>query len=172
MIATGPHHLTPSLTKRCIKILTEGDDDPDGYGVWLGGAMFHALLQTIPTLKTLKLENWIFEEETWKGLRRPHATQPDPQDQPILGLEGLYLSFPRIRSTHLSDVQEMVTSHPLRRVIIGILDKNSVPNHTHGKPLQERSDLMEWLRDNVSDFRVVDSEEHIPEFDSAKWKIW
>ncbi|EUC56037.1 hypothetical protein RSOL_156250, partial [Rhizoctonia solani AG-3 Rhs1AP] len=138
--------------------------------VWLRGAASHTLLKGLPTLKTLKLHNWIFELSEWEDLTRPRAARENPQEYPFAALENLYMASAKIRCQYLDVVEEMVTSHPLRRVVLGGVYQTLTSSQTYNRSLEE-SIVVESLQHLVPEFQLVDKD-CFPEFDWARWRLW
>ncbi|CAE6340760.1 unnamed protein product [Rhizoctonia solani] len=138
--------------------------------VWLRGAASHTLLKGLPTLKTLKLHNWIFELSEWEDLTRPRAARENPQEYPFAALENLYMASAKIRCQYLDVVEEMVTSHPLRRVVLGGVYQTLTSSQTYNRSLEE-STVVESLQHLVPEFQLVDKD-CFPEFDWARWRLW
>ncbi|KAH7335622.1 hypothetical protein B0J17DRAFT_630628 [Rhizoctonia solani] len=67
-----------------------GGEDPE----WLTGPKIQRLLKALPSLKTLKMHNWTFDEDTWNNLRRSQTDQTHPQVHPN--------TFPALETIQLS----------------------------------------------------------------------
>ncbi|CAE6443975.1 unnamed protein product [Rhizoctonia solani] len=141
--------------------------------VWLKGAMLRTLLNALPTLKTLRLQNWILYRRTWRDIaRQPHDTQTDPQTDSLPSLKGLYITSGKFGNTRLKDVRKVVTGHNLQKLVLGDTGETLGSNRKHRKPIQECRDLMGWLKENVRDFRLAEREYHLPESELYQWRLW
>ncbi|KDN33991.1 hypothetical protein RSAG8_12922, partial [Rhizoctonia solani AG-8 WAC10335] len=106
------------------------------------------LLKAMPTLKTLKMHRWVFDEALWDGLKQPHGNQADLQERNrMAALEYLQLS----EATILTDegFQDLVASHPLQRVVLGATIAIDCSDDTTQKPLEEGNRMVGWLKDNL-----------------------
>ncbi|KDN33995.1 hypothetical protein RSAG8_12926, partial [Rhizoctonia solani AG-8 WAC10335] len=170
-------NLVTLLKPLSLHALTIGERE-ESSGVWLDVLMFQALLKGLPTLKTLKLHNWLILGDTWSGLTRPHSVKSSPQAHSFAALENLYLSAIRIRTIPLDGFQRMVASHPLQRVVLeGVTEslpyKAPPPNNKYEKYSLGKDDrIARWLSENVPEFRLVDRQECLPEFYLDQWQLW
>ncbi|CAE7211993.1 unnamed protein product [Rhizoctonia solani] len=136
-----------------------GSDEP-----WLSGSAFLGLLEAMPTLETLKMHHWHFDEGIQTDLnRRTHPQLPQ--------LKNLHLTSVSISNPNI--LRDMMATHPLRQVVLG---GTIVHAHTGGpsdyhEPLQESS-LVQWLEGNVPDFCLVDSAYFPPGFILDEWRQW
>ncbi|KDN42447.1 hypothetical protein RSAG8_06764, partial [Rhizoctonia solani AG-8 WAC10335] len=201
-IAPGSHRLTLFLTPRCLKTKLLGDVDSDDDevedsanvadlckilesipidtlmlsafrdSIWLTKDMIHSLLEAMPALKTLKFYCWTFDQYLWEKLSRSPVAGEKPEGPPFPALENLHLTLVTFHTT--KGFQEMVASHPLRRVVFGGAIITEVTTTYMGQlvPLQENSSLVEWLRDNVPEVYPVDEEYRPIEFYSHSWRLW
>ncbi|CAE6474035.1 unnamed protein product, partial [Rhizoctonia solani] len=140
---------------------------------WVRGAKLRRLLGSMPTLKTLKIENWEFGPELseWKYLRPGQNTQASSNDDSFPALENLHLSSIRIRGS--KGFHKVVTSHPLQRVTLGgtiLVVRQDGTNRW--RALKEGCPLVKWLRGKVPDVRLVEADYRPPEFCSNLWKSW
>ncbi|CAE6370799.1 unnamed protein product [Rhizoctonia solani] len=195
MIATGSHRLSLFLESECL--YNNWRDSDDGFGPdepeifvdiislcqvleqasvdtlvlertmgedWLKGSGIHKLLQATPALKTLKMHSWNFNKDTWSNLT------PDWTSGSFPMIEVLELT----NATIVADegFREMVASHPLRRVVLGASTAATPRYSAPRKPLQEDSDVVTWMRENVPDFCLVDSRYVPSEMKGDIWGLW
>ncbi|CAE6452649.1 unnamed protein product [Rhizoctonia solani] len=200
IIAPGSHHLTLFLTEKSVSVnMLKNNFDEHGQeceinrvaylcavlksapvdtlvlsghwgGTWLSEELLPHLLWTLPALKTLKMDDWEIYGPIWNDLKQTQDAQLFSRG-PFPALERLLLSSVTIHN--MDSFQDMVSSHPLRQVILGANVKTICPDGTCSlEPLQEDSDVVLWLRNNVPDFRLVDSHYSPPEFRSNVWQLW
>ncbi|KAG8736063.1 hypothetical protein FRC11_002871, partial [Ceratobasidium sp. 423] len=79
---------------------------------WLSPRDIRTLLELLPSLKTLKMHSWSFNEEHWADLELPQNPR-----SPFPKLDCLYLSCAVIRDEEL--LKDVVTSHSIRRMVLG-----------------------------------------------------
>ncbi|CUA69930.1 hypothetical protein RSOLAG22IIIB_08773 [Rhizoctonia solani] len=130
---------------------------------WLTSNTFCGLLEALPTLKTLKMDHWHFDQILCADLnRRNHPRLP--------ALENLHLTNTIIHKTY--SPREMLASHPLQQVILGEAEHTHRGEPSSREPLQESSDIVQWLRGTVPDFRLIDRPYRSPEFCLDEWQLW
>ncbi|CAE6474799.1 unnamed protein product [Rhizoctonia solani] len=147
-------------------LMLSESSDPDRR---LKSTNLQALMGAMPSLKTLTMHGWSFDKDVWNSLTRPQTDQTDQQTHSFPALENLYLS----EATILSDegFQDMVVSHPLRRVVVGATAAANHSDDTQWEPLSEDSSAVMWLRNHVPDFHLVGSRYCPPEFQPVRWRF-
>ncbi|CAE6433434.1 unnamed protein product [Rhizoctonia solani] len=149
------------------KFLIDGDEE-----IWWFEKMgFRGLLELMPSLKTLHIHSWDFDENDWEGLKRPH--------EPLLSVS--HASFPKLEGLHLTcagifdeGIKDVVTSHPIQNMVLGANfdsddDESSLGD---GDSLEWEETLIAWLASRVPKFRLT-TEAYIPfEFRSDEWRLW
>ncbi|EUC56010.1 hypothetical protein RSOL_154050, partial [Rhizoctonia solani AG-3 Rhs1AP] len=123
LIAPGSHRLTLFLTPKCLRIkdLEDVDSDEDevedsvnvadlckilesvpvdtlmitGYlhPGWLTSDMIYSLPEAMPTLKTFKIDSWMFDHNLWEKISRSPGAGEDRESLPFPMLENLYLTW-------------------------------------------------------------------------------
>ncbi|KAH7326786.1 hypothetical protein B0J17DRAFT_680673 [Rhizoctonia solani] len=143
-------------------------------GAWLSGSMFRTLFRAMPTLKTLKMDGWIFDKhDSWslKHLARSKDAPEDPEDSLPPALENLHFSNAVIYD--LETFRELVSSHPLQRVVLGGRRAMAFLNvNIQFQPLQENSEPIQWLRGKIPDVRLVSFRHRLLEFYEGQWRLW
>ncbi|KAJ1306499.1 hypothetical protein OPQ81_007501 [Rhizoctonia solani] len=139
-------------------------------GGWLTDSELVNILKAVPTLKTLKLDTWIFGDELCNDLTRTKNARAPGGDRPLPALQNLHLTAVDIRSRKF--FKDMVSSYPLKRFILG--GQVLIDGVSGWKPLQEDSTVVQWLRSNMLDLdlRLVEKDYRPPEFHSSGWKLW
>ncbi|QRW26511.1 F-box-like protein [Rhizoctonia solani] len=139
-------------------------------------------MRAMPGLLTLEVENVDFTASPDEhgrhchsdALNRSNKFESDPEDpegKPFPALEKLRLT--RVIVDDSTAFREMVTSHPLRELVIGGRIRLSDSHGTNSlQPIHEDSDLVRWLRGVVPDVRVVDSDYRLPGFYDDVWQLW
>ncbi|CAE7066865.1 unnamed protein product [Rhizoctonia solani] len=141
-----------------------------GVDVWLTGTMIYQLLKVIPTLKTLKLDYWIFNQDLWENIRPLWTIQDNSNETPVLALENLYLTAATIPD--IQGFQEMVINQSLRRVVLGGAAHRVDRTVSSSGRFQEGSSLVKWLREHVKEVRVVHMIDRLDEVYSDSWRLW
>ncbi|KAL5633535.1 hypothetical protein ACGC1H_003882 [Rhizoctonia solani] len=197
MITPGSHHVTVYFTEQSLydNLLTDNNDEgrqeayrsrvevsdwhpalglvpvhtlmmsesPDSGTRWLTSGMLCGLLEALPALKTLKMDLWHFDQVVWADLnRRNHPRLP--------ALENLHLTQAIIHNT--SNSRDMLASHPLQQVILGGVKSTHMDGQSSSEPLQEDSDIVQWLRGTVPDFHLIDHTYRSSEFYLGDWQLW
>ncbi|CAE6526123.1 unnamed protein product [Rhizoctonia solani] len=141
---------------------------PDGS--WFSEELLHHLLNALPGLKTLKIDNWVFRGPVWNDLKQSQNTRRILPSQ-FPALERLILTSTTIRN--MDGFQEMLAIHPLQQVVLGVTVETVRPGGTHQtESLNEGSNIVAWLMKNVPDFRLVDSHYSPSEFRFGMWQLW
>ncbi|EUC56034.1 hypothetical protein RSOL_156000 [Rhizoctonia solani AG-3 Rhs1AP] len=138
-------------------------------GKWLTGDMLRQLMEAVPTLKILKIHNWDFNRTVWTSLKRPMIDEGNPQERSFPALETIQLSKATILVK--KGFQDMVASHPLRRIALGGTSRVASSDEIKQGPLEKRSSMVRWLRYNVPEFCLFDSRYHPPEFQPGRWPL-
>jgi hypothetical protein len=128
---------------------------------WLKGPDLRALLESVPKLKELKLHGWHFYEDFCDGLCPPPTSDPPFSGFPFQDLEFLQLTAVRIRD------QERFRNIPVALSPRTMVFNGSIKEE--GKSwvqLTEDDEVVNWLRNNVPGFRLVDAK-----YDAAALKI-
>ncbi|CAE6510320.1 unnamed protein product [Rhizoctonia solani] len=135
----------------------------------LTGPTLQVLLKAMPTLKTLKMHRWVFDEAVWSGLKRPQDNQDDHQERSFPALEHLQL----VGATILTDegFQDMVASHPMQQVMLGGTIASGCSDDTTQRPFEEGNRTVTWLRGTVPNFRLVGDRYCPPEFQPVRWSF-
>ncbi|KAH7335610.1 hypothetical protein B0J17DRAFT_670804 [Rhizoctonia solani] len=169
-------------------------------GEWLTRFEFTGLLKSMPSLKTLKLNQWKFGGDLCKGLTRTNRSQ-------LPELQYLHLSSVEICDNEL--FRGMIASHPLRQVVLGGASQGAqskgqkrtratvgpdiihviyggsspgsrscghlrVPTDLEGVQIKEDSEIVHSLRKNIPelDLRLVEKDYCPPEFRRDEWRLW
>ncbi|GAB1524357.1 hypothetical protein RhiTH_007510 [Rhizoctonia solani] len=139
-------------------------------------------MRAMPGLLTLEVDNVDFtaspdehgqhcHSDTLNRSNKFESDPEDPEGKPFPALEKLRLT--RVIVDDSTAFREMVTSHPLRELVIGgrIRLSDSDGKNTL-KPIHEDSDLVRWLRGVVPDVRVVDGDYRLSGFYNDVWQLW
>ncbi|CAE6474865.1 unnamed protein product [Rhizoctonia solani] len=167
-------------------------------GEWLTRFEFTGLLKSMPTLKTLKLNQWKFGGDLCKSLTRTGRSH-------LPELQNLHLSSVEIGDNEL--FRGMIASHPLRQVVLGgfsqgvqsqkrmratvapdpfhiVYGGSSPGSRIHrsirvtadpeGLEIKEDSEIVQWLRENIPelDLRLTERDYCPPEFRKDEWRLW
>ncbi|KAL5633533.1 hypothetical protein ACGC1H_003880 [Rhizoctonia solani] len=137
-------------------------------GCWLTGPEIRTLLYSIPSVKTLKMDNWDLDQAIWRALRRSPAARYHPEDLWFPALENLHLC--RANILNQRGLKNMVTSHPIQRMVLGAA-------HTDIKQglsewLCDDDSIVTWFKANIPAFHLVKSTYQPPEFRSHVWQLW
>ncbi|CAE6460123.1 unnamed protein product [Rhizoctonia solani] len=149
--------------------MQEDDDLQPADEMWLTASELHGLLASMPALKTLKANTWVFAKEDWQAMTRTENSR-----------------FPRLENLHFSCafledeefLKPFVTSHHIQRMTLeGSLSsvEDGVPDY---EPLEGGEEIISWLKAKIPDFtlEVRDPEEENRreplEFCSHVWRLW
>ncbi|CAE6408740.1 unnamed protein product [Rhizoctonia solani] len=146
-------------------LVISGYFNPD----WLETTDFLEFLMAMPTLKTLRMNDWYFDKDLCQGITRINNDRTPAEDDIFPALRNLYLS--QIGIPDAECFQSMIASHPLQLVVLeGSFCSGQSTSH---EPWQENSRIVEWLRRNIPDLelRLVGAS-HAPELYSKHWRLW
>ncbi|KAJ1304404.1 hypothetical protein OPQ81_005553 [Rhizoctonia solani] len=117
--------------------------------------MLHGLLESMPTLKNLKMHLWECDPIgrdalKWPG---PQATWSELADGVSFPkLEQLYLSSLRMGDDNDEVLKEVVASHSIQKMVLGDLIYREEGGVIVHKRLDGNEAICVWLRSNVPDF--------------------
>ncbi|KAH7327659.1 hypothetical protein B0J17DRAFT_710043 [Rhizoctonia solani] len=136
---------------------------------WLSRHLFRDLLTIIPSLKTLNMDDCLLGRGYCRQIERDFNTE---MQRPFPALETLRITRSLIYTEVFQEFKKMVASHPLRQVIMGVnVNHISSVEELTWKPLEEESELVNWLRTDIPVVRVVDYEAGVPE-EYRTWRRW
>ncbi|KAF8737821.1 hypothetical protein RHS02_06020, partial [Rhizoctonia solani] len=136
-------------------------------------------MRAMPGLLTLEVEDVDFTASPDEHgqhchsdtLNRSNKFESDPDGKPFPALEKLCLT--RVIVEDSTAFREMVTSHPLRELVIGGRIRLSDSDWPYSlQSISDDSDLVRWLRGVVPDVCVVDSDYRLPGFYNNVWQLW
>ncbi|KDN41350.1 hypothetical protein RSAG8_07465, partial [Rhizoctonia solani AG-8 WAC10335] len=139
---------------------------------WLTGHELHQLLASMPALKTLKANTWVFAKEEWQAMTRNESGR-------FPKLENLHFSRTFLRDEEL--IKPFIASHPIQHLALEGSLCTSVANDfafTHYDIIQGEEEITDWLSANIPGFvlevRDLDElERREPlEFRSDVWRLW
>ncbi|KAG8689731.1 hypothetical protein FRC11_000943 [Ceratobasidium sp. 423] len=185
-IALVSHRRIVHLTKRCIELVESPDDTIDldemfthfkvvqthidvlalsgeSDDGWLSPPDLHALLCSLPGLKTLKLSCWTLCEDQCRAIADMPVERSESEDGEFPQLE--YLDLSRVRVEEEVWLKEVIITHPTRRMVLGgsILDRAESFEFV---PLRGNEPIVDWMRLKVPDFIFTDDQAQPPEFSS------
>ncbi|KAG8730485.1 hypothetical protein FRC12_020239 [Ceratobasidium sp. 428] len=124
------------------------------------------VLYAIQSLNTLKVENWIIDQEFCEIFTRVESH---------VHVSGL--SAPKIRNLHLTNakivdqqgLKDLVLSHGLEQMLLGGYLSHGSGLEADWQPLMVWEELVEWLAENVPAIQLVlGGDYRSPEFQIAK----
>ncbi|EUC62869.1 hypothetical protein RSOL_460980, partial [Rhizoctonia solani AG-3 Rhs1AP] len=184
-IAPGLHHRTLYLTEKCINLVDHPNDfDLENLCIhfkgqsridtlvlscewdqeWLTDSELHVLLCSLHEVTALKLSGWTLDENELQAIINigPEAEGSEPVNDPFPELE--YLDLSRVRILHEEGLMEIVSSHPIQRMVLGGLIDKSPEDEFEFVPIQENEPIVDWLRLNVPNFTLTNDTAQPPEY--------
>ncbi|CAE6458553.1 unnamed protein product [Rhizoctonia solani] len=130
----------------------------------------HTLWHSLRGLKSLKLSGWTLGESECRTIISPQVKGTQLGDKSFPHFQCLDLSRVQIRDEE--QFKQVVTSYPIRRMVLGGSICKSATEPPEFEPLQENHPIINWLRLNVPDF-TLRSEYALPsEHFSSVWQLW
>ncbi|KAG8729841.1 hypothetical protein FRC11_007900, partial [Ceratobasidium sp. 423] len=193
IIAPGSHRLALLLTAKSTQGLFPGDIDIDLFDIqdlcdtlqnfavdtllfarkevpWLSPGEIFQLVNSTPTLKTLKIDSWLFGKAEWEALVRYNRfsrTVLPGRQYPTL--DCLYLS--RVLIQDQDSLKRVVQSHSIQRMVLGASLCNEGGTFLNPEPLCGDEEIVNWLRSNVPDFSLIGEDTHPLDFASSVWQL-
>ncbi|KAH7339437.1 hypothetical protein B0J17DRAFT_627540 [Rhizoctonia solani] len=163
----GIEKLCSLLRPITVDTLALSGDDPPVYTV-------RSLLESMPTLKSLKIQLWVLDSEGRDALKRP-----EPQTTSFESNTGV---FPKLEQLHVvrlvvghegekmleEGLKDIVVSHSIQKMVLG----DVYHDYLNAKGLQGNEPICVWLRTNVPEFHLNRAFIHAPEFYSHIWQLW
>jgi hypothetical protein len=141
-------------------------------------SLFRTVMKTMPTLRMLVIDLWEFGTKLPGGIAntsgQSNDDHSDPEDHTLPILECLRLT--RIKIHDYQVFQKMVTSCPIRQIVIGASVTNSDIDPAEDpdrslQPLQENANLLGWLQEKIPHVCLVDKDYCPPGFHRYVWKL-
>ncbi|CEL56293.1 hypothetical protein RSOLAG1IB_07709 [Rhizoctonia solani AG-1 IB] len=141
-------------------------------------SLFRTVMKTMPTLRMLVIDLWEFGTKLPGGIAntsgQSNDDHSDPEDHTLPILECLRLT--RIKIHDYQVFQKMVTSCPIRQIVIGASVTNSDIDLAEDpdrslQPLQENANLLGWLQEKIPHVCLVDKDYCPPGFHRYVWKL-
>ncbi|CAE6474858.1 unnamed protein product [Rhizoctonia solani] len=150
-------------------------------GEWLTRFELTGLLKSMPTLKTLKLNQWKIGKDLCKSLTQTYHSRASSKHVPLPELRNLHLSSVEICDDEL--FQKMISSRSLYQLMLGGYSQGSEAHGRMYSPLDqallqiqitEDSGIVRRLRENMPelDLRLVGPDECPVEFSRSEWRLW
>ncbi|KAL5632989.1 hypothetical protein ACGC1H_003470 [Rhizoctonia solani] len=189
-ISPGSYHRTVYLTAKCTEVIDEptieltleslcdhfeGESYIDTLVLscewdqeWLSDSELHALLCSLDEVKTLKLRGWTLGEDELQAILGPEAEGSEPADVRFPELE--YLDLSRVRILDEEGLKEIVSRHPIQRMLLeGSIDKG--PDESFEFiPILENEPIVDWLRLNVPNFTLTSDTTQPSEYSCFVWQ--
>ncbi|KAG8731015.1 hypothetical protein FRC11_005355, partial [Ceratobasidium sp. 423] len=147
-------------------LLVDGTGDTLNH--WLSPLQLESLLKSVPTLETLYLRSFPFDDEYCRAMKRSSQTH----DFPFPRITELYITCASIQDKVA--FKDMITSHlgSIQHVEVGGAVYAEPEDLVESMPLEEDEELVNWLEDKVQSFRLLDKVYYPPQFDEPVWQLW
>ncbi|CAE7211833.1 unnamed protein product [Rhizoctonia solani] len=150
------------------KLILSGDDDFS----WTSSTGLRYVLQSVPDLKTLVLNNFVVNPELLKGLKSfSNSTTPTNKNTfpQLTRLEIHRASLPVSLADLKPGFEAVFESHQIQTMVFGGFLKSG-PEVEDGELLDEKDEVLEWMRRRVPRFHLS-HEPGAPEATDI-WRLW
>ncbi|CEL61632.1 hypothetical protein RSOLAG1IB_04382 [Rhizoctonia solani AG-1 IB] len=139
---------------------------------WMKKNALRSLLESMPALKTLKIDNSPFTRDVCIALERPCEGETGPREASFPLLESIHVTRCVFHAEVEETFKKVVVGHRLREVVLGGSLRYIASD---GMPILralETFNLVNWLEVNVRAFHLLGESHCSPEFYQNAWRLW